>query len=311
MDDLTSPIISNTNPSGVLSYGTTSANLTLNTNENSTCLYTYDGIEGPFSTTGTTNHSTTVSGLEDGESYFYLISCYDSSGNYSEDTTVSFSIAQDDDSPSRSNGSPSGKLKSSTKSVTLNLSTDENATCKYSTVSGIEYTSIANTFSITGERSHQTTISGLKSDKSYTYYVRCQDLSAAQNTNNDDYPISFYVNEKSSGNDDDDDDDDDNKKSNAVIIPPKSNGGLTYTYEELDLNNISQDDRGVVLNESTTEGYKAPDTTEASFKSESGSENKDNNTSGKSTKIFLIVVIFLVIVAIISGVFYLIKIRGI
>jgi len=93
--------------------------------------------------------------------------------------------------PLRSGGSPSETLSSETTLAALSLTTDENATCRYSASQGIDYTSMSNTFSTTGEANHSVTISNLKSGNSYNYYVRCQDSSG--NANTDDYKISFSI----------------------------------------------------------------------------------------------------------------------
>ena|GEM_PF-4095289 len=90
-----------------------------------------------------------------------------------------------------SNGAPSGTLASGSTTATLSLSTNENATCKYGTVSGTAYDSIANTFSTTGITSHSQNISGLSDGNSYSYYVRCEDSGSNQNTS--DFTISFSV----------------------------------------------------------------------------------------------------------------------
>jgi hypothetical protein len=70
----------------------------------------------------------------------------------------------------------------------ISLTTDENATCKYSSVPGVDYASMLFTFSTTGGTFHSTTISGLRPG-SYSFYVRCQDGEG--NSNADDYIFSF------------------------------------------------------------------------------------------------------------------------
>lgn len=92
--------------------------------------------------------------------------------------------------PVRSAGAPTGTLPYTTTSTTLSLTTDETATCKYSTSSGTAYGSMT-AFTTTGSTSHSTTISGLSAATSYTYYVKCVDTSS--NTNATDYSISFAV----------------------------------------------------------------------------------------------------------------------
>ena len=93
--------------------------------------------------------------------------------------------------PTLSNGSPSGTLSADTTSTTLSITTNENATCRYSTTTGTSYDSMTNTFTTTGGTNHSTTITGLTNGGSYTYYIRCQD--EAGNANTTDYPISFSI----------------------------------------------------------------------------------------------------------------------
>jgi hypothetical protein len=91
----------------------------------------------------------------------------------------------------RSNGQPSSTLPAGTTQTTLSVSTNEAATCRYTTTAGTTYAAMANTFGTTGGVSHSTSVSGLSNGASYTYYVRCQDTSGNSNTN--DFSISFAV----------------------------------------------------------------------------------------------------------------------
>ncbi|MBN1888445.1 MAG: hypothetical protein JW850_10660, partial [Thermoflexales bacterium] len=93
--------------------------------------------------------------------------------------------------PIRFDGAPSGTLPSDTTEVTLTLSTNEAATCRYATTPGVAYGSMTETFSLTGGITHTQSVSGLVDEQTYRYYVRCQDL--ASSINGDDYEISFYV----------------------------------------------------------------------------------------------------------------------
>jgi Concanavalin A-like lectin/glucanases superfamily/Purple acid Phosphatase, N-terminal domain/Dockerin type I domain/Glycosyl hydrolase family 26 len=104
---------------------------------------------------------------------------------------VSFSTTSDTTPPSLSGGQPSGTLAAGTTQATISLSTNEAATCRYSTSSGVAYNSMTNAFSTTGSLSHSSTISGLSNGNSYSYYVKCQDSSGNANAN--DYMISFSV----------------------------------------------------------------------------------------------------------------------
>lgn len=51
--------------------------------------------------------------------------------------------------PPRSGGQPAGVLSAAASQATLSLTTDENATCRYATTSGVAYGSMPNTFSST------------------------------------------------------------------------------------------------------------------------------------------------------------------
>ncbi|MCJ7817138.1 MAG: hypothetical protein MUP55_04745, partial [Candidatus Aenigmarchaeota archaeon] len=93
--------------------------------------------------------------------------------------------------PTRSNGSPTGTLPAGTTSVNMNLTTNEPATCKYSTTPGIAYPSMTNTLSGAGATSHTAQVSGLQDNQTYKYYVRCNDTSG--NNNTDDFPRTFSV----------------------------------------------------------------------------------------------------------------------
>ena len=95
-----------------------------------------------------------------------------------------------DDPPILSNGVPAGNLPSGTSVVVLGLSTNENATCKYGTVSNVDYDSMANTFVATGGLSHSQSLSGM-TEGSHRYYVRCED--AETNANTQDYLIRFVI----------------------------------------------------------------------------------------------------------------------
>ncbi len=95
--------------------------------------------------------------------------------------------------PVRSNGAPSGALFSGTTQTTISLTTDEPATCRYSTVAGTDYSLMTDTFGVTGGTAHSSLITGLVDGQSYDFFVRCQDTEAVPNTNTNDFPISFSI----------------------------------------------------------------------------------------------------------------------
>ena len=199
-NDTTPPTRSGGSPSGVLTAGTTQTTLSLTTNENATCRYgtvantAYGSLPNAFSSTGGLSHSTTVTGLANGQSYTFYVRCQDAVGNANtNDFPITFSVAAPSDTtpPVRSAGAPSGTLPAYTTQTTLSLTTDENATCRWGTVAGTAYASLPNGFATTGALSHSTTVTGLTNGHGYTYYVRCQDSSG--NADPDDFPITFSV----------------------------------------------------------------------------------------------------------------------
>lgn len=97
----------------------------------------------------------------------------------------------DTTAPAISNGSPSGTLSAGTTQTTLSVTTDENATCKFSSSAGVSYASMPDTFSTTGTTNHSTTITGLTDGGSYLRYVRCVDSDV--NANLSDYIVSWSI----------------------------------------------------------------------------------------------------------------------
>jgi len=98
--------------------------------------------------------------------------------------------------PVISGGSPTGTIDLTT-STTLQVTTNESATCRYATTAGTAYNSMANTFGSTGGTTHSQAIS-VQGGQSYSYYVRCKDT--AGNANSSDYAITFSVSTSSVSN---------------------------------------------------------------------------------------------------------------
>ena len=103
----------------------------------------------------------------------------DAVGNIS--TSASDSVTVDMTPPVISSPLPSGfqKCTHQPKTVTLQVTTDENATCKYST-SDISYDSMT-VFSSTGATTHTKNIT-VYCSRSYTYYFRCMDALGNKDT---------------------------------------------------------------------------------------------------------------------------------
>ena len=100
--DITPPSRFNPQPSSNLPSGTTQATIGLNTNEDANCRYyatagvDYDLMSNTFSNTGSTYHSTLVTGLSDGNSYAYYVRCIDLNNNANnDDFVIQFSILAD------------------------------------------------------------------------------------------------------------------------------------------------------------------------------------------------------------------------
>ena len=91
--------------------------------------------------------------------------------------------------PSVLSYSPKGVIP--TSYMTMEVVTNEDAICKYSTIPGVAYSNQQYTFQITGGKSHKVPLQNLV-DNFYTYYVRCKDLSG--NEAKSDYPVSVEIN---------------------------------------------------------------------------------------------------------------------
>ena len=86
---------------------------------------------------------------------------------------------------------PTGTLAAGTTSATLQVTTNESATCRYATTAGTAYAQMATTFATTGGTAHSHAVTGLANGQSYTFYVRCQD--PAGNATTADTVVSFAV----------------------------------------------------------------------------------------------------------------------
>lgn len=90
-------------------------------------------------------------------------------------TNISFGI--DVVNPTLTLNSPllDASFNSGTTETLLNVSTNENASCRYDT-SNVVYASMANAFNSSTNFTHVSVARTLSNGVSYTYYVRCQDL---------------------------------------------------------------------------------------------------------------------------------------
>src|SRR3989344_1237990 len=97
--------------------------------------------------------------------------------------------ANDNTPPSILSYSPAGVIP--TSYLTLEVVTDEEAACRYSTIPGVGYANQQYPFQITGGKSHKAPLQNLV-DNFYNYYVRCVDK--AGNEAQSDYVVSIEVN---------------------------------------------------------------------------------------------------------------------
>lgn len=192
--DTTSPTVSVTSPTEGATVSGASVALVASASDTNLVgvqfkrdTHTLIGVEDTSSPYGVTWD---VSGLSNGPQSLIAVA-RDIAGNYATSTTISVTVNNDSSAPSISAGSPSTEQVAGTTEVTLSVTTNENATCKYGTTAGTAYASIASTFTSTGGTTHTATITGLTNGTSHTYYVRCTDGSS--NANTSDYEIAFSV----------------------------------------------------------------------------------------------------------------------
>ena len=97
--------------------------------------------------------------------------------------------ANDNIPPSILSHSPIGVIP--TSYITLEVVTNGDATCKYSTIPGVAYANQQYSFQITGGKSHKVPLQNLI-DNFYNYYIRCKDLAGNQASS--DYIVSVEIN---------------------------------------------------------------------------------------------------------------------
>ncbi len=198
--DTTAPTVSITAPTEGATVSGASVSITADASDTNLfgVLFKRDtntaiGAEDTTSTYGVTWDTTLLSnGIQS-----LIAIARDLAGNYATSTAVSVTIDNtapappDTTPPSISSPLPSGVQAEGTTSVNLSVTTDENATCKYSSTPDTAYNSMEETFVATSTVTyHSRTISVLP-DTSYAYYVRCSD--EAENVNTSDETISFSI----------------------------------------------------------------------------------------------------------------------
>ena len=133
---------------------------------NATSCNASGGWTGSKATSGTQSVSPTVNTT-------YSLACIGSGGT-SPAASAMVTVSNPTTPPSITVVAPTGQLPAGTTQTTLSVTTNENATCGYSTVAGVAFASMT-AFSTTGGLSDSTTLTGLTGGSSYTYYVKCKD----------------------------------------------------------------------------------------------------------------------------------------
>ena len=96
----------------------------------------------------------------------------------------------DTTAPVLSSGAPGGTLAFGTTNTSVTLATDESATCRYATTTGVSYSSMA-AFTTTGTTAHSLTVTSISNGATYNFYIKCSDT--AGNTSSADYAVTFSV----------------------------------------------------------------------------------------------------------------------
>lgn len=95
--------------------------------------------------------------------------------------------------PVVTNPAPTGALAAGTTSVTISVLTSEAALCKYAASPGVAYGSMTNVMTAAvSSLQHNATVTGLVNNTSYTFYVKCGDVSG--NITAADTLVNFSIN---------------------------------------------------------------------------------------------------------------------
>ena len=179
----TVPACAGASPTGKLPFGTTSTTIGLATAQDAICSYSLIVTDpyatmAPFTTTGTTSHSTNVTGLFTGANTYYA-KCQDAADptKITNACSIVFGVGDDCTSnlqcfggfqcvngtcqpPVCGNALPTGALTPGTPSTTISMTTPADATCRYSINSADLYSAMTS-FTTTGTTNHSSFVSGL------------------------------------------------------------------------------------------------------------------------------------------------------
>ena len=176
--DNTAPSVTINSPSANASTNdnTTAINLTFTDTLSSTASCTIDVNGTAYGTNSSVaNNTATVisingSGLADNTGYSLKVNCTDLAGKLGSSTAQSLTV--DTTAPSITVINSSDVTSSS---ATLNVVTNENATCKYATNGTFNFSASGTVFSTTSSTAHTTSLSSLSASTAYNYSVKCND----------------------------------------------------------------------------------------------------------------------------------------
>lgn len=183
--DKTAPVIdpATLGPAGTVT--TSSALLTVSTDESATCKYdvtdvSYSAMANTFDAAASGNTYTKSVTLGDAGPYTYYVRCKDASGNVnSTSSQISFTYALAV-APVISGAQPASGANIYQDQVGLQVNTDVPSDCRYSTAD-MDYDAMQDGFSTSDNLLHQATVT-LNNIGPYIYYVRCQSKTGAKDT---------------------------------------------------------------------------------------------------------------------------------
>lgn len=203
VEDATPPALTIISPeTGDTVSGDDTITFTDNEETNPQCSIDNANWANCASTITSFNELTGWTSLDEGDSFTLYLKDTDGAGNAGT-TSVANLTKADTQAPIRSDGSPSGEQPSDTTSVTLSVTTNEPATCKFSGTAGVAYADMTDAMADIDDTTHEAILIGLTSGMNYQNYVRCQDTSL--NANDTDYLISFSVADEESDEEEEDD----------------------------------------------------------------------------------------------------------
>ena len=193
ISDITPPVLSNPLPTGLLVAGTTSAQISITTNEQAQCRYNttnvaFGNMLNTFSTLNSLFHVATVTGLSNGTAYTYYTRCQDQAGNANTtSTSITFSV----DSPPSVDTTPPGTVTNlsgivqSTSQIRLSWTpvVDVGGMTAYYNIYSCSLDDCSTGGSVIASPSGPPhTISGLSANTNYNFAVKAVDDSGNQST---------------------------------------------------------------------------------------------------------------------------------